>query len=332
MIQKIVPVDLHLPGSDPFLFCAHHLDHFPKGNQEMALDHVHLEGRDIGQDFESKDGFRMYHGSEVPGFPVHPHRGFETITIARQGFIDHADSLGAAGRFGQGDVQWMTAGKGVQHSEMFPMLNEEKGNTLEIFQIWLNLPKKNKMVEPEFKMLWSQNIPHDKSDSLVDVTVVHGKYKGTDYRQSTTNSWAKDPQNEVNIFLVQMKKGGKFKMPRSTTNTQRIVYLYSGSAAQVDSQDVKPNHAAYLDSSTDLEISASSGECDFLYLEGKPIAEPVVQYGPFVMNTKQEIMDAVNDYQQTQFGGWSWGRNDTVHDKISGRFAKYPDGKIEKPS
>lgn len=330
MINKIVPVDLHLPGSDPFLFCAHHLDHFPQGNAGMGLDLPHLEGREIGQDFESKDGFRMYHGTEVPGFPVHPHRGFETITIARQGFIDHADSLGAAGRFGEGDVQWMTAGRGVQHSEMFPLLNEQKGNTMEIFQIWLNLPKKNKMVDPEFKMLWSQKIPKDKSDGNVEVTVVHGKYKATEYFASTEASWAKDPKNEVNIFIVSMKKGSTFAMPKSAANTNRIVYLFAGGKAKVDGQEVGTKHAVFLDSSADLSVVAD-GDLDLLYLEAKPINEPVVQYGPFVMNTKQEIMDAVSDYNKTQFGGWSWDRNDAVHDKQSGRFAKYPDGRIEKP-
>ncbi|WP_413580732.1 pirin family protein [Bdellovibrio sp. HCB288] len=329
MIKKIVPVDLHLPGADPFLFCAHHLDHFPQGNAGMGLDLPHLEGRDIGHDFQSKDGFRMYHGSDVPGFPVHPHRGFETITIARQGFIDHADSLGAAGRFGEGDVQWMTAGKGVQHSEMFPLLNEQKGNTMEIFQIWLNLPKKNKMVDPEFKMLWSQKIPKYQGDNT-EVTVIHGKYKSTEYFASTEASWAKDPKHEVNIFLVNLKKGATFEMPKAATNTNRIIYLYQGGKARIQGQSIAANHAAYLDGSTALQVTAEA-DLDLLYLEGQPINEPVVQHGPFVMNTKQEIIDAINDYNETQFGGWSWDRSDAVHDKLSGRFAKYPDGKIEKP-
>ena len=110
---------------DPFLFCVHHDDAYPRGNGQLGPD-ASLAGRDIGQDFAGKDGWRMYHGRTVPGFPSHPHRGFETVTIVRNGFIDHADSLGAAARFGDGDVQWLTAGRGVVHSEMFPLLRTEQ--------------------------------------------------------------------------------------------------------------------------------------------------------------------------------------------------------------
>lgn len=94
-----------------------------------------LAGRSIGQDFAPNQPWRMYHGEHVPGFPAHPHRGFETVTIVTKGLVDHSDSLGAAGRFGFGDVQWMTAGKGVQHCEMFPLINQEQDNPLELFQI-----------------------------------------------------------------------------------------------------------------------------------------------------------------------------------------------------
>ncbi|MFZ9014681.1 MAG: pirin family protein, partial [Alphaproteobacteria bacterium] len=109
------------PTLDPFLFCVHHDDNYPAGDGEMRPK-ASLEGRSIGHDFGGKDGWSMYHGDTVPGFPQHPHRGFETVTVARQGYIDHSDSLGAAARFGEGDLQWMTAGRGVVHSEMFPLL------------------------------------------------------------------------------------------------------------------------------------------------------------------------------------------------------------------
>src|SRR3970282_2371391 len=97
----------------------------------------------------------LHPGELVRGFPRHPPRGFETVTLARHGFIDHSDSLGATARFGQGDVQWMTAGRGIVHAEMFPLREREAPNPTELFQIWLNLPRTDKMVEPYFTMLWS---------------------------------------------------------------------------------------------------------------------------------------------------------------------------------
>ena len=144
---------------DPFLFCVHHLDFYPEGDENMGPSSDLLRGRDLGMDFSGKQGWSMYHGTKVPGFPQHPHRGFETVTIAQRGVIDHTDSLGAAARFGHGDVQWMTAGKGIVHSETFPLLDREEENTLELFQIWLNLPASHKLVEPHFKMLWHEDIP-----------------------------------------------------------------------------------------------------------------------------------------------------------------------------
>ncbi|MFN6059709.1 MAG: pirin family protein, partial [Burkholderiales bacterium] len=109
-------------------------------------------GRQIGSDFSNKDGWSMYHGQTIPGFPSHPHRGFETVTIVRQGHIDHSDSLGATARFGPGDVQWLTAGKGIVHCEMFPLRQTNAPNPCELFQIWLNLPASRKMAEPHFTM------------------------------------------------------------------------------------------------------------------------------------------------------------------------------------
>jgi len=122
-VIQITPLGFPWETSDPFLFCVHHEDFYPEGNEKMGPKGS-LEGRNLGNDFTIKDGYRMYHGETVPGFPAHPHRGFETVTIAQKGLVDHSDSIGAAGRFGDGDVQWMTAGKGVQHSEMFPLLNQ----------------------------------------------------------------------------------------------------------------------------------------------------------------------------------------------------------------
>jgi quercetin 2,3-dioxygenase len=157
--------------ADPFLFCVHHDDQYPAGNDHMGPE-ASLDGRNIGQDFEGKDGWRMYHGEQVPGFPGHPHRGFETVTLVRNGLIDHSDSLGATARFGHGDVQWLTAGAGIVHSEMFPLVKKGEPNPTELFQIWLNLPAEDKHAPPHFSMLWSQDIPRLTFTDAATVTSV----------------------------------------------------------------------------------------------------------------------------------------------------------------
>ena len=152
MALKVRPLGFPWETADPFLFCVHHDDAYPRANARLGPD-APLAGRELGQDFSRKDGWSMYHGMVVPGFPAHPHRGFETVTIVRKGLIDHSDSLGAAARYGGGDVQWLTAGSGVVHAEMFPLLDRAAPNPLELFQIWLNLAAADKMVDPHFTML-----------------------------------------------------------------------------------------------------------------------------------------------------------------------------------
>ncbi len=328
MIKKTAAIDLHWPTQEPFLFCAHHYDFYPAGNTNLGINPTHFAGRNMGSDFEGKDGFRLYHGEEIPGFPVHPHRGFETITIVRKGYADHADSLGAAGRYGEGDVQWMTAGSGVQHSEMFPLIYPDRDNTLELFQIWLNLPKKNKMVDPDFKMLWSENIPQIQLDK-VHVSLISGEYQDKKYYEAPSNSWAADSANQVNILLVKIEKGGVFKYP-AKDGLNRSLYFFEGKEAKINGEAVLGKQALFVNSDSDLVIE-SNDMTEFLILEARPIGEPVVQYGPFVMNTKEEIMETINDYQKTRFGGWKWERDDMIHGPGTQRFAKYPNGRIEKP-
>src|SRR5690348_13504528 len=157
-ILAVRPLGIPWETSDPFLFCMYHNDVYPAGNNNLGPA-ASLAGRNIGSDFAGKDGWRMYHGDVVPGFPQHPHRGFETVTVVRRGLIDHADSLGAAARYGRGDVQWLTAGKGIVHAEMFPLLDRSGPNPTDFFQLWLNLPAADKLADPHFTMLWADTIP-----------------------------------------------------------------------------------------------------------------------------------------------------------------------------
>ena len=332
-IKQIVPLGFPWETSDPFLFCVHHEDFYPEGNENMGPQDS-LEGRNLGNDFNIKDGFRMYHGTRVPGFPAHPHRGFETVTIAKKGLIDHSDSLGAAGRFGNGDVQWMTAGKGVQHSEMFPLLNEKEANPLELFQIWLNLPKAKKMAEPHFAMLWHEEIPvfihTDANNKNTSVDVIAGYIDDVRGPDPAPDSWAADPNNEVAIWTIKMDSLAQWKLPKASSGINRTLYFYKGSSLQLTGQNIPLHHAVKLDADKEVLLENGKEVSYLLLLQGKPIAEPVVQHGPFVMNTAQEIQNTMNVFAATQFGGWPWPTHDHVHPREKGRFAKFADGTVEE--
>lgn len=332
-IKNIEKLGFPWKTMDPFLFCVHHADAYPKGESNYGPDPNFLQGRNIGNDFTLKDGWRMYHGDSVPGFPVHPHRGFETVTINKQGFVDHADSLGAAGRFSAGDVQWMTAGKGIQHSEMFPLLNQKEDNPLEIFQIWINLPKKSKFVDPYFKMLWKEDIPviqiHDDEKRKSLIHVISGDYLDAAAPSSTPDSWAAVPGNEVAIWTIEIEANAKLELPIASPEANRVIYFYQGEKLIIDEQNIPGHHLIELNANQKTQVKNGDEPAFLILLQGKPINEPVVQYGPFVMNTQAEIQQAFSDYQQTQFGGWPWSRNDQIHNPKKGRFALHADGTIE---
>ncbi|WP_394749289.1 pirin family protein [Spongiimicrobium salis] len=325
-VKEIFQLGFPWQTQDPFLFCVYHLDHYPKGNAQMGPV-ASLEGRNLGNDFTIKDGWRMYHGQTVPGFPSHPHRGFETVTIVNKGFCDHSDSLGAAGRFGEGDVQWMTAGRGVQHSEMFPLLKKEENNPLELFQIWLNLPKANKFVDPHFAMLWHEDIPVISKDG-VTIKVIAGKYENTAAPDPAPNSWAANLDHEVAIWNIHVDANTSFSLPKANSDVNRTLYYYEGNEIGINGQSLAPNHGIALDAEASFSFTNGAAPSHFLLLQGKPIKEPVAKYGPFVMNTDKEIQQAMQEYRLTQFGGWPWPHADNVHDREKGRFAKYPDGTL----
>ncbi len=210
-IRQTFPLGAQWPTIDPFLFVAHHLDAYPEGTDRLGPAAT-LEGRDLGRDFGGKDGWNMYHGTVVPGFPQHPHRGFETVTYVRSGRIDHADSLGATARFGDGDTQWMTAGSGIQHCEMFPLLRRDQPNPLELFQIWLNLPAEDKMVDPYFTMLWRDDTPTVRlggDGPNVDVTVIAGELFGAVAAAPPPNSWAARHAAEVAVWHLSFEPGAR---------------------------------------------------------------------------------------------------------------------------
>ena len=332
-ILSMQPLGFPWQTLDPFLFCVHHNDAYPQGNVAMGPA-ASLAGRNIGQDFAGKDGWSMYHGDTVPGFPSHPHRGFETVTITRQGLIDHSDSLGATARFGGGDVQWLTAGKGVVHCEMFPLVHTDQPNPAELFQIWLNLPARNKMVEPHFTMFWREDIARlrqqDAQGNTTEVACVAGTLGNVRGLPPPPNSWAAQDDSDLAIWTIKMESGARWTLPAATgKGTRRMLYFFKGTALGIAGQTVAPSTALELRADQAVELVNGAAPAELLMLQGRPINEPVTQHGPFVMNTQAEIQQAFADYQRTGFGGWPWPARDPVHPREQRRFAKHADGRVE---
>lgn len=315
------------PTLDPFLFCVHHNDDYPAGSQDMSPN-ASLYGRNIGSDFSQKDGWSMYHGDSVPGFPRHPHRGFETVTIARRGYIDHSDSLGATARFGHGDCQWMTAGAGVVHSEMFPLVNTDKRNPTELFQIWLNLPQKEKMVPPYFTMLWKESIPFVEENN-VRVDIFAGRFRDKTPPPPPPNSWAAQTESDIAIWSLTLKTSGTITLPPSKEGTNRTLYCFLGEEIFIDDTPIPIGYGLRIRPNVAITITNNKSTAEILLLQAKPLNEPVAKHGPFVMNTHEEIRQAIIDYQRTGFGGWPWKRKDPVHNAREGRFAIHADGRKE---
>ena len=336
IIRSIGPLGFQWKTLDPFLFCVHHDDAYPAGNERMGPDPELLRGRNIGMDFEPRDGWRMYHGGVVPGFPRHPHRGFETITLARRGLIDHSDSLGARGRFGHGDVQWMTAGKGIVHAEMFPLLRRDGQNPAELFQIWINLPAADKLAEPCYRMLWAEDIPRhsfeDDRGRTTEVTAIAGALTDTPPPPPPPDSWASRPEAGVAIWAMTLEPGARWTLPAAgRADVTRTLYFFVGDSLSIGGRSVARGEGFAVRPDVDIALECGSVAAEVLMLQGRPIGEPVAQQGPFVMNTLEEIRQAMMDYQATEFGGWPWPADDPVHGRERGRFAQHADGQIDEP-
>ena len=274
-ILQIRPLGFPWETIDPFLFCVYHDDAYPKGNGRFGPN-APLTGRDLGQDFAGKDGWRMYHGLSVPGFPSHPHRGFETVTIVRKGLIDHSDSLGATARFGGGDVQWLTAGRGIVHAEMFPLLETATPNPLELFQIWLNLPARSKMAEPHFTMFWSQDIPQhvamDDAGRSTEVACIAGRLTGQGGEAPLAppppppDSWASQAEADLAIWTLKMAPGARWTLPPAQgQGTRRSLYFFKGRSVTLGGQTIEQHAALELQAARPIDLvnakSAASSCC-----------------------------------------------------------------------
>ncbi|MFC9787769.1 pirin family protein [Rhodococcus sp. NPDC127528] len=320
---------------DPFLFVAFHRDDYPEGTAELGPD-ASLAGRPLGQDFGNPAGWNMYHGDSVPGFPQHPHRGFETVTYVREGHVDHADSLGATARYGAGDTQWLTTGRGVSHSEMFPLLERDHANPLELFQIWLNLPAASKGAEPHFSMFWNEHTPRvthtDDAGRVTEVIVIAGRLDHAEPLMPPPESWASSDSSDLAIWHLDLGPGAEYELPAAASaDTHRVLYVYDGSTVRIGAAPIDTGTGILVDATGPVTLTAGDGGVKILLLQGRPIGEPVAQHGPFVLNDEAGLVQAFDDYRRTRFGGWPWPSDGPVHPADAGRFAKHPSGRVDTP-
>ena len=237
------------------------------------------------------DAFRSDEAADyIGGFPDHPHRGFETITYLLRGRMRHRDNQGHEGLLQAGDLQWMLAGKGIIHSEM----PEQEEGRMEGFQLWLNLPAANKMDQPDYRDIPSHAFPVFETPEGHLIKVLIGRYEGLD-------GLVQRPITEPLLLDVHCAASNPIEISIPSTHTA-CLYVYEG-AVTVGETLIAEKQLAILDQDPDTNSVKieSSQPSRILLIAGKPLHEPVVQYGPFVMNTQEEIQAAVQDYQQGRF-------------------------------
>jgi quercetin 2,3-dioxygenase len=228
------------------------------------------------------------------GVGVHPHRGFETVTIVYQGEVAHRDSTGAGGRIGPGDVQWMTAASGILHEEFHSPEFTKTGGTLEMVQLWVNLPAQDKLAEPGYQTLLDADIPSvELADGAGKVRVIAGECDG---RRGPARTFT-----PIDVWDVRLNAGRTSRFSVKGGHTLALVVL-RGSVTVNGTESARDAQMVLLDrAGTDVVIDAQT-DATLVVLSGEPIDEPIVGYGPFVMNTQAEIRQAVDDFNSGKFG------------------------------
>lgn len=233
--------------------------------------------------------------SDTPkGVGVHPHKGFETVTIAYKGKVAHHDSSGGGGVIGEGDIQWMTAAKGILHKEYHEAEWSKKGGDFQMVQLWVNLPAKDKKADPKYQAIKYEDINrYNLPDDAGTIEVIAGEYKGTKGSASTFTP--------VHMFNAKLKKGGKadFQFP-AEYNTALLVI--EGNITVNGNKETQTDHLALMANDGETFQIEASDDAIVLVLSGQPINEPIAAQGPFVMNTRQELMEAFNDFNLGKFG------------------------------
>ena len=233
--------------------------------------------------------------SEIPrGVGVHPHKGFETVTIAYKGKVEHADSTGSGGVINEGDVQWMTAAKGILHKEFHEKEWSKKGGDFQMVQLWVNLPAIYKKSDPKYQNLRNADMQKvSLPDNGGEIEIIAGEYNG--YKGSASTF------SPVHVFNAKLKKGAEatFNFPAHYTTA---ILLVEGSAKVNDTDTVPQDHFAMFNRDGETFTVEATEDAIVLVLSGEPLKEPIAAHGPFVMNTREELVEAFDEFNQGKFG------------------------------
>jgi redox-sensitive bicupin YhaK (pirin superfamily) len=205
----------------------------------------------------------------------------------------------------------------------------DEGNPTELFQIWMNLPAEDKLVEPHFSMLWDEDIPRVRAEG-VEVTVVAGTLAGERPASPPPRSWASRTDTDVAIWHVVLEPGASWTLPAAGAETVRMLYLFDGAGLSVEEHVLGARTGAAIEADREVRLTAGEEPVEVLVLQGRPIGEPVAQYGPFVLNDRAGIEQAFEDYRRTGFGGWPFPDDAPTHPRDEGRFARHADGRLER--
>lgn len=243
-------------------------------------------------DYAAPHHYEANSGEHLRGVGEHPHRGFETVTIAFDGEVEHADSHGGGGVIGTGDVQWMTAGAGIMHQEFHSKAFAKTGGLFEMVQLWVNLPKKDKMTTPSYQAIKSDDIPAVDLDGKGEVRIIAGEMNG---RAGTAKTFS-----PINLWDITLKAGQShhFDVPKS----HNVLLLVRQGTISIDGQQATSAELVTFHQECDGFTVNADSDSKLLLLSGEPLGEPIAGYGPFVMNSDEEIRQALHDLKTGQFG------------------------------
>lgn len=327
-IVRVQEASYNWDCEDPFFFAVHHRDNYPKGNEIQAPPQQELESRMAGNDYTKYLGYRMYKGKVTPGFPLHTHWGYETLTYVSEGYVDHYDSMGNQGRYGWGDLQWITASSRYGHCEMYPLAYNDRDNIQVVTQICINLPLKDKNRENQVRTVWENEIRTVDGEGWKAFVLV-GEFLGVQGVEPNALSWARDPAHRVRIVRIAMEPGSEIVLEPTEAAT-RSVYI-TEQKAFVEGKEIHELSRVKL--RTDMPAAVKMGEkgSDIWLLEGNPIGESQRNYGPLMLGTDAEIRTALNVVRERQESDWPWDYVNKKQPLGTRRFFQSADGARSEP-